>query len=132
MTIEAGSDEEAVAFLDFLTRFESDHARRAFVFLHLAFCRFDGCSASIGRHGVMESLRIHDQGAWSYAFAPARFWVTAWVRPPEYRKGRVNLAALSEVSADARDRGDAHFVVRLHDIAEARRFHAVIADSRGD
>jgi hypothetical protein len=130
MTIEEGSANEARAYLDILAKFDSEDARCAFVFLHLSFSRFCGCRAVVGEHGVMRSMRILDNGDWSYAFASARNWVKAWIRPPEFRRGRISLSDLSAVLPHATDRGDNHLVVSLHDFDEACSFHALVEASR--
>ena len=122
--------EEAQDYLELLGRCDTEDVRKAFVFLHLGFSRLGDLQAEVGRHGVMKSLRFYDQGAWCFAFAPARQWVKAWVRPPEYRKGLLQLSDLTMLLPHASDRGDDHFVVRLYGQDEAKAFYDVITASR--
>ena len=132
MTVSPGSADEARLLVALQERLISAEARAAFAFLHLNFARLPGCVCEAEAHGVVCSLRVRDQGEWCYSFSTARDWVLAYVRPPEYRKGRIRLHDLQRALPAAEDRGDEHFRVRIRTLAESQRFFTVVAAARQD
>ena len=127
MSITPGSPDEARLLLDLQDKLQSRSAREAFAFLHLNFARMPGCQCEAEAHGMVSSLRVRDHGDWCYSFSTARDWVLAYVRPPEYRKGRLTLKMLQSRLPDASDGGDEHLRVRLHTVADAQAFFSVVS-----
>ncbi|MGF6862081.1 hypothetical protein ABIE69_002661 [Rhodobacteraceae bacterium MBR-64] len=131
MSVEVGGIEEAQVLLELYDKISSDPVRLAFALLHLNLSRLPGCVVEAEAHGNVSSLRVRDNGAWCYSVSTAQNWLLAYIRPPEYRKGRLTHAHLLQHLPDAQDRGDEHLSVKLYSAEDAEIFFGLIQQSRG-
>ena len=94
--------------------------------LTLATCilRFGGVrhlSLRVERHGEVGSIAVCDQNLHRFSFTPARKWVRAWVRKPEYSIVRWTFDELTSVAPDAKEQYE-EVTVRLNTRKEADAF----------